>query len=87
VRYQLEKSDSSSVKTMEHRVEGFRPAKMLLHSGVEQQLGQGGLKARQKNSSAKYALEYLIENCAGVYGMGTTSWASLSLFLLNLEES
>jgi hypothetical protein len=60
---------------------------MLLHSGVEQQLDQGGLKAGQKNSFAKYALEYLIANCAGVYGMETTSWASLSLFLLKLEES
>jgi hypothetical protein len=87
VQYQLEKSDISSARTMEHRVEGYRPVRMLLHSGVEQQLDQGGLKAVQKNSSAKYALEYLIENCAGVYEMETTSWARLSLFLLKLEES
>jgi hypothetical protein len=72
---------------MEHRVEEYRPARMLLHSGVEQQLGRGGLTAGQKNSFAKYALEYLIENCAGVYEMETTSWANLSLFSLKLEES
>ena len=72
---------------MEHRVEGYRPVRMLLHSGVEQQLDQGGWKAGQKNFSVKYALEYPIENCAGVYEMETTLWASFSLCLLKLEES
>ena len=67
---------------MEHRVEGYRPVRMLLHSGVEQQLDQGGLKAGQKNSSAKYALEYLIANCAGVYEMETTSWGESFVVLV-----